>query len=96
MLGAQKRRFMAPQQARTFSSQVATTGPAAAQAGIQPLWQYSDMHMQKGAAKEQSEAGYLDTLKQASTTPGAFNKLSETGSSEHLKQIRKRINKIVE
>ena len=28
--------------------------------------------------------------------PGAFNKLSDTGSSEHLKNIRKQINKVVE
>jgi hypothetical protein len=52
--------------------------------------------MQRNAAQEDSEAAYLDTLKQASSTPGAFNKLSDTGSSDHLKTIRRRINKIVE
>ena len=28
--------------------------------------------------------------------PGAYNKLSDTGSSQHLKNIRKQINKVVE
>ena len=71
-----------PVGSRAFSSQVATTGSdAAPSGGIQTLWQYSDAAMAKNAAKEEGESAYLDTLKQASTVPGAFNKLSETGSS---------------
>ncbi len=88
-----------PQATRCFSNQVAAAGtPAAATtpAGIQTLWQYSANQMQRNAAKEDSEAAYLDTLKEASSVPGAFKKLSDTGSSEHLKTIRKRINKIVD
>ena len=82
---------------RAFSSEIATqgSGPASAK-GIQTLWQYSSAAAEKAAAKEQSEAAYLDTLKEYSSKPGAYSKLSETGSSDHLKQIRKRINKIVE
>ena len=81
---------------RCFSSQVATTSsePAAA-AGIQTLWQYSDAALAKSEAKESEEAAYLDTLKKYSSVPGAYQKLSETGSSEHLVDIRKRINKVV-
>ena len=52
--------------------------------------------MARNAAKEASEGAYLDELKKYSTVPGAFNKLSETGSSEHLIDIRKRINKVVD
>ena len=48
--------------------------------------------MQEAAAKNESEAAYLDTLKKYSSEPGVYKPLSETGSSEHLKQIRKRIN----
>ena len=86
---------------RAFSSQVApvssAASPAAATAGgIQTLWEYSDAAMAKNAAKEASEGAYLDELKKYSTVPGAFNKLSETGSSEHLIDIRKRINKVVD
>ncbi len=88
-----------PQATRCFSNQVATAGSsdvAAMTPGIQTLWQYSANQMQRNAAKEDSEAAYLDTLKEASSVPGAFKKLSDTGSSEHLKTIRKRINKIVD
>ena len=60
------------------------------------LWDYSSNTMQKAAEKDASEAAYLDTLKQYSSTPGAYKPLSETGSSDHLKQIRKRINKVVQ
>ena len=52
--------------------------------------------MQKVQDKEASEAAYFDELKAASTQPGAFEKLSETGSSHTLEGIRKTINKIVE
>ena len=52
--------------------------------------------MEVAAEQEKKEAAYLDTLKQYSTVPGAYKPLSDTGSSEHLKQIRKRINKVVE
>ena len=59
------------------------------------LWQYSAKTMQEAGEKNESEAAYLDTLKKYSTQPGAYQPLSETGSSEHLTQIRKRINKVV-
>lgn len=45
--------------------------------------------------KEASEGAYLDTLKTYSTVPGAYKPLSETGSSAHLINMRKRINKVV-
>jgi len=48
--------------------------------------------MKKAAENNESEAVYLDTLKEYSTVPGAYKPLSETGSSDHLKHIRKRIN----
>ena len=54
------------------------------------------MQAKKDAAKEESEAAYLETLKNYSKVPGEYTKLSETGSSEHLKNIRKRINRVVE
>lgn len=54
------------------------------------------MQTQKAATKEAQEAAYLDELKSFSTKPGAFTKLSETGSSHHLENIRKQINKVVE
>jgi len=65
-------------------------------AGRQTLWQYSAVQIQKAAALEASEAAYLDELKAASTQPGFHNKLSETGSSHKLDNIRKNINKIVD
>ena len=52
--------------------------------------------MQKAEEKEASEAAYLENLKAASTQPGAFSKLGESGSSHHLEGIRKSINKIVD
>ena len=51
---------------------------------IQTLWQYSDKAAQKTSEEVAAESQYLDTLKSYSTVPGAFTKLSETGSSEHL------------
>ena len=54
------------------------------------------MLAKKNVDKETSEAAYLDTLKSYSTVPGAYSKLSDTGSSKHLKNIRARINKVVE
>ena len=82
---------------RPFSSEVATTdGAAESFTGIKTLWEYSAMQANKDAAKEESEAAYLETLKNYSKVPGEYNKLSETGSSEHLKNIRKRINRVVE
>lgn len=88
---------------RAYSSQVATTGKAQAPAGtttqtgstVQTLWEYSEKTMQAAAAQESKEAAYFDTLKKYSTVPGTYKPLSETGSSEHLKQIRQRINKVV-
>ena len=79
---------------RAFSSEVAPVGEAAAASSdnIMSLWQYSAKTMQEAAAKNESEAAYLDTLKKYSSEPGVYKPLSETGSSEHLKQIRKRIN----
>jgi len=81
---------------RAFSTSVATAQTGAPAAGVQTLWQYSEKLSKEAAAKEAGEAAYLDTLKTYSTVPGAYTKLSETGSSDHLKQIRKRINKVVE
>ena len=82
---------------RPFSSEVATTeGTAESFTGIKTLWEYSDMRVKQDAAKNESEAAYLETLKNYSSTPGAYTKLSETGSSKHLTNIRKRINKVVE
>ena len=97
LLGASKRVPTLGQ--RAFSSQVAPVSQAAAaaaQGNVMTLWEYSAKTMQKAADKDQSEEAYLDTLKQYSTVPGAYKPLSETGSSEHLKQIRKRINRVVE
>ena len=51
---------------------------------------------ERQAAKDQDEAAYLDTLKTYSSSPGAYPKLSETGSSKHLASIRKRINRVVD
>jgi len=101
MLGAQRRRLFAPLARANFSSQISTTGAssvATTQSGkaVQTLWEYSADAMQKQATKEASEAQYFDELKKFSTEPGAFSKLSETGSSHHLQDIRKKINKIVE
>ncbi len=80
-----------------FSSEVATSGAAAGKAsGLKTLWQYSAMATQKNAAAEAADAQYFDSLKQAQSVPGAFSKLSETGSSKHLADIRKTINKTVE
>ena len=82
---------------RPFSSEVATTdGAAEPFNGIKTLWEYSAHRAELEAAKNESEAAYLQTLKNYSSVPGAYKKLSETGSSEHLKNIRKRINKVVE
>ena len=79
-----------------FSSQVATQGAAASKGGLKTLWQYSAMAAEKNAATEAAEAQYLDTLKSYSSVPGAYTKLSETGSSKHLADIRKKINKTVQ
>lgn len=85
---------------RAFSSGVApasaTATASTSSANVQTLWQFSQKAAAESQAKEASEAAYLDTLKSYSTVPGAFTKLSESGSSEHLRQIRKRINKVVE
>ena len=96
MIGRQANRlFNKSKPSRFFSSNaVATQG--ANTAGIQTLWQYSEKAAANNVDKEAGEAAYLDTLKSYSTVPGAYTKLSETGSSDHLKNIRKRINKIVE
>ena len=42
------------------------------------LWEYSDSLAANQAAKDQNEAAYLETLKEASAVPGAFNKLDES------------------
>ena len=81
---------------RNFSTAIAPTTAAAepwktqTESGVrvQTLWDYSDKIVQKNADKVAGEAEYFDTLKTYSTVPGAYNKLSETGSSEHLKHIR--------
>jgi len=99
MLGASKRcNNLAT---RAFSTQVATVGAdssshTADPRKIQTLWQYSNILAKENAAKVESEAAYLDTLKSFSTVPGAYTKMSETGSSKHLTSIKKRINKIVQ
>jgi hypothetical protein len=96
MMATHQRRLLMPA-VRAFSDKLSTAGPAAAQgSGLQTLWQYSSAQLEKNAAKEASEAAYLDELKSFSTKPGAYSKLSEEGSSHHLQGIRKTINKIVE
>lgn len=48
----------------------------------------------KLAAKNQSEQEYLASLRNANTTPGAFA-INTEASTEHLKYIKEKINKIV-
>lgn len=96
MLSANQRRLAGPA-SRAFSNEVATASQSFSKAsGVQTLWQYSAMQVQKAATKESQEAAYFNELKNFSTTPGAYTKLSETGSSKHLKKIRKQINAIVD
>ena len=88
LVGSARRSNRLASRAFGSNSVAPATGAAAASvnpANVQTLWQYSDKLSQESAAKEQSEAAYLDTLKSYSTVPGAYTKLSETGSSEHLK-----------
>ena len=94
LLGANRR--INPLISRGFSSEVAVAGTSTKADSIQTLWQYSDSVTKKNAATAESEAAYLDTLKKYSSVPGAYSKLSETGSSQHLADIRKRINKVVQ
>ena len=95
MIGRQANKLFNKSKPRFFStSALATQG--AAPSGIQTLWQYSEKAAAVEAEKEAGEAAYLDTLKSYSTVPGAYTKLEETGSSKHLTNIRKRINKIVQ
>ena len=82
--------------ARQFSSQLSTSGaaaektqPAISTTGdhIKSIWNVGKDVAAEQAAKDANEAAYLDTLKKASTIPGAFNKLSEESDSAHISNI---------
>lgn len=61
--------------------------------GLVSLMEFSNMEVAKTNAKIESEKGYLEGLRQASTVPG-FN-MDTTASSKHLEKIKKQVNKIV-
>ena len=63
---------------------------------VKTVWMLGKDHTAKEATRTADEAAYLDTLVKAGKEPGAFKKFSDEASSNHLRSVKRLINKVVQ